>query len=239
MNLYMQKIDKEYWRLLLFRTLGNFMILASLIIISKTFLPIIYQEGLYYYRQFRKIQVKVINLKTDKPIIKAKPANNAFSGFLNRINQKEEILIPKDTNFSILIPKIGANTKVVVNVDSSNYEDYASALKTGVAHARGTSLPGDKGHIYLFAHSTDSVFNINTYNAVFYLLYKLENNDPIIIFYHGKKYLYKVIGQKIINPTDIEYLTRQTDQEFLTLQTCWPPGTTLQRLLVFAVPVLE
>ncbi|MEK7177733.1 MAG: sortase, partial [Patescibacteria group bacterium] len=73
----------------------------------------------------------------------------------------------------------------------------------------------------------------------FYLLYKLEKNDEVNIFYQGQRYVYRVIGQEIVDPSQVQYLTRKTNREFLTLQTCWPPGTTLKRLLIFAVRVAE
>lgn len=146
-----------------------------------------------------------------------------------------EALIPEDPQFSIVIPKIDANAKIISNVDVTNEPAYLEALNEGVAHAAGTAFPGEGGHIYLFAHSTDYFWNVGTYNAVFYLLYKLQKGDEINIFYKGQRYVYRMIDSKIVDPSQVQYLTRKTNREFLTLQTCWPPGTTLQRLLVFAV----
>ncbi|PJC82271.1 hypothetical protein CO007_00285, partial [Candidatus Roizmanbacteria bacterium CG_4_8_14_3_um_filter_36_10] len=94
-------------------------------------------------------------------------------------------------------------------------------------------------HIFLFAHSTDYFWNVGNYNAVFYLLNKLEKNEEVNLFYQGTRYVYRVIGKEIVDPSQVQYLTRKTNREFLTLQTCWPPGTTLKRLLVFAVRVAE
>lgn len=150
-----------------------------------------------------------------------------------------EILTPEDSQFSVVIPKIGANARILANVDAADDTIYLEALKEGVAQAAGSDFPGEGGHIFLFAHSTDYIWNIGSYNAVFYLLYKLEEGDEVNIFYKGQRYVYKVIGKKIVNPSQVEYLTRKTNREFLTLQTCWPPGTTLQRLLVFATRVVE
>ena len=150
-----------------------------------------------------------------------------------------EVLVPKDSQFSIVIPKIGANSNIIANVDPATESVYLEALKKGVAHARGTQNPGMGGHIFLFAHSTDYFWNVGTYNAVFYLLYKLERGDAVDLFYKGQRYAYKVVDKKIVNPNQVEYLTRQSDSELLTLQTCWPPGTTLKRMLVFAKRVVE
>ncbi len=229
--------DKEYVRLLFYRTIGNFLIIISLIIIGKTWGPAIYQEGAYAFRQAKQVKTRVVS-EVPAPELQ-QPPQNAFLSLLDNFTRTEEVLVPPDPNFSIIIPKIAASSKVVPNVNGAIYEDYIKALESGVAHTQGTAFPGDGGHIYLFAHSTDTIFNVGTYNAVFYLLYKLEQGDEIYLFYQGKKYAYKVIDKKTIESHEVQYLTRQSTSEFLTLQTCWPPGTTLKRLLVFAVPVAE
>ena len=68
---------------------------------------------------------------------------------------------------------------------------------------------------------------------------KLEPSDEVNLFYKGQRYAYRIIGKRVVDPSEVIYLTRKTNKEFLTLQTCWPPGTTLKRLLVFAVRVAE
>lgn len=162
-------------------------------------------------------------------------------GMLARLmtGRQVEVLAPKDADFSIIIPKVGANSSVVPNVDAANESEYLDALNYGVAHTRGTAFPGEGGHIYLFAHSTDYFWNVGNYNAVFYLIYKLESGDEIDLFYKGQRYVYNVIDKLEVGPDEVQYLTRQSNNEFLTLQTCWPPGTTLRRLLVFATRVAE
>ena len=66
----------------------------------------------------------------------------------------------------------------------NNENIYLDALNQGVAHTLGTAFPGEGGHIFLFAHSTDYFWRVGTYNAVFYLLSKLESNDEINLFYN-------------------------------------------------------
>ncbi|KKS75032.1 MAG: hypothetical protein UV46_C0027G0005 [Candidatus Gottesmanbacteria bacterium GW2011_GWC2_42_8] len=105
-----------------------------------------------------------------------------------------------------------------------------------VAHAAGTVFPGVTGNIFLFAHSTDNFWNVGRYNAIFYLLKELEKGDEVDLFLNGKRHIYRVTNKLIVDPTEIEYLTRQTNYEQLTLQTCWPPGTTFKRLIILAVP---
>jgi sortase A len=164
------------------------------------------------------------------------PPDLSQKGLLAKVLSNETVvkIQPVDPNFSIVIPKIGANANVIENVNPGNEEEYLEALKKGVAHAAGTMFPGMNGHIFLFAHSTDYFWNVGTYNALFYLLYKLEEGDEVNLVFQGQRIVYRVIGTKIVDPSEVEWLTRKTDTELLTLQTCWPPGTTLKRLLIFA-----
>jgi sortase A len=141
---------------------------------------------------------------------------------------------PPNTEFSIVIPKIGASAPVFANVDPFNASEYLPVLKKGVAHAKYSALPGSFGNTYLFAHSTDAFYNVGRYNAVFYLLGKLEKGDEIDIYYKEKKFVYKVSDKKVVDAKDVFYLGNSGKWNTLTLQTCYPPGTTLKRLIVIA-----
>lgn len=138
------------------------------------------------------------------------------------------------TYFSVVIPKISAYSNVIANVDPWDPLEYERVLKNNVAHAKGTYFPGQGRSIYLFSHSTDSALNVARYNAVFYLLRKLETGDKIIVFFSDKKYIYSVREKVIVTPKDIKWITEPADEEILILQTCDPPGTTINRLLVIA-----
>lgn len=152
----------------------------------------------------------------------------------NKKNLSQEIS-PINTEFSLIIPKIGINSPVVKNIDPNNPPQYQLALTHGVAHAQGSALPGFPGNVFIFAHSATDWYQANQYNAIFYLINKLEKNDQIILYYQGSKYVYKVIDKKIVEASDIKYLTDTTDKYSLTLMTCWPPGTSLKRLVIQAL----
>ncbi len=150
--------------------------------------------------------------------------------------KKRLVIVARDKDFSIVIPKIGANAKVIENIDPYNSSEYQKALTKGVAHAKGTALPNENGNTFIFAHSSDNFYNANRYNSIFYLLNKMEKGDDIYIVYNGKVIPYKVKETKIVDKDKIEYLKnseRKKDNE-LTLMTCWPPGTTYKRLIVIA-----
>lgn len=143
-----------------------------------------------------------------------------------------------DSYFSLVIPKINASSSVIANVDASDEAAYVEALKQGVAHAAGTYFPGQGDTVFLFAHSTDSPVNIARYNAVFYLLRKLEPGDEITVFFADKKYKYRVTEKVNTSADDVSWLEAgNSEGERLILQTCDPPGTTWRRLLIIAEPV--
>lgn len=228
----------EKIRFLIFRSLGNFLLLISLYGVVATFGPVITQE----------VRVRVEKAKGVKYVVKAKDQLTSIDtpkvqlntpGALSALltTQKEYILIPQDPLFSILIPKIGASAAVIPNVDPNDEQAFRRALQYGVAHARGTVFPGLNGNTYLFAHSTDSWWNVGRYNAVFYLLKDLEKGDDVIVFFENRRYNYKVTEKYIADPSDVSLLVNNRGYEQkLILQTCWPPGTTWKRLFVIAKP---
>lgn len=230
---------KEKIRFLIVRTIGNFLVLFAIFGVLATFGP-----ALYYEAQYRIIQVRGIHFSVDdqarsekapeiqKSIRRTSPS---FADVLS--GPKEQILVPVDSIFSILISKIGINARIFPNVDPSTPDVFLPVLQKGIAHAKGTFFPGQKGNIYLFAHSTDNFWNAGRYNAIFYLLKDLRNGDDVVIFYQNVRYNYKVTKLEITGPSEVSFITRaQVGKELLILQTCWPPGTTWQRLLVFAEP---
>lgn len=138
--------------------------------------------------------------------------------------------------FSLTIPKIDLEAKVVPNVDASNPDIYKAALKEGVAQAKGTAFPGQGKMIYIFGHSTDYAWNVSTYNALFYQVKDLTTGDLVVARLGDKNYDYTVIDRQIVAPTDMSLIEKHANDDVLILQTCYPPGTTWKRLLVVASP---
>lgn len=233
----------EIIRFLILRSIGNFLLLFAIFGVLATFGPALYYEVSFKIVQARGIKYTVLDAQTSPfgEILKKQKAENSqgiSGGFADILaGPKEQILIAKDTEFSILIPRLGASTKVFPNIDPSNQNEFLPILQQGVAHAKGTVFPGMKGNIYLFAHSTDNFWDVGRYNAVFYLLKDLKPGDDVIVFFENQRHNYVVTDSKIADSKDVSFITNsKTGQERLILQTCWPPGTTWQRLLVFARP---
>jgi LPXTG-site transpeptidase (sortase) family protein len=227
-------------RFVILRTVGNFLVLFAIFGVLATFGPALYFEATYQVMRIRGVHfsigsqnIQLNNISSTQKSVKEKPLS--FADILS--GPKEQILVPIDPEFDILIPKIGANARIFPNVDPSNPDIFLPILQKGVAHAAGTFFPGQKGNIYLFAHSTDNFWDVGRYNAVFYLLKDLRKDDEIVIFSKNVRYNYKITYTKVVSPSVVSYVTQaQTGEELLILQTCWPPGTTWQRLLIFAEP---
>ena len=139
--------------------------------------------------------------------------------------------------FFIEIPKFNLYEKVQANVDPNNAKEYQVALEEGVAHALNSAFPEENKLIYIFGHSTNGAWNVEAYNAVFYQIKDLVAGDQIILHLGDKKFAYQVSEQNVVKGNEINFVNDRQDQNMLLLQTCWPPGTTWQRLFISAVPV--
>lgn len=236
----------EFWKILILRTIGNFLVLFTIFGFLATFGPAGYYEVSYRVAKFRGVNYTLaqdvqVSRETElgkllRKYENRKPATpSLFDEVLS--NNKEKILVPPDAEFSIVVPKIGASQRIQANVDPSNKDEYLEVLRTSVAHAKGTAFPGMNGTTYIFAHSADNFWNVGRYNAVFYLLKELEPGDDIFVFFRGKRYNYTVYEKKIADRKETDYIDSALGQgERLILQTCWPPGTDWKRLLIFAKP---
>lgn len=138
--------------------------------------------------------------------------------------------------YFVTIPKIHAQAPIIFNIDPWTESAYDEALTKGIAHAQNTSLPGEEGTSFLFAHSYGDPWEMTRNNTIFLRLGELNLGDKIIVTKNGKELKYKVTDKKEVDPSEINYLL-QTDKTQLILQTCTPIGTSLRRLLVFAEPL--
>jgi LPXTG-site transpeptidase (sortase) family protein len=142
-----------------------------------------------------------------------------------------------NTNFSLLIPKINLNTKIIPNVSLTSEKEIREKLKEGIGHAKGSSFPGELGTAYIFGHSSVYPWETINKNHLLSELNNLEKEDKIFIIYKDTVYHYSVTDKDITSAKDTSYLNHRGDEEKLILQTCWPPETNWKRLLVFARPV--
>lgn len=161
------------------------------------------------------------------------PVKNEIK-YVMHTKARADNLQPASLDFSIVVEKLGITSEIIANVDPFDSKKYQLALSKGIAHASGTKLPGEGGNIFLFAHSSTNLFTAKRYNSVFYLIHHLDTDDVVDIWYLGQQYKYEVINKEFVSPGSTSSLTRIMPSETLTLMTCWPPGTTLSRLIITA-----
>ncbi len=216
-----------------------------------TYGPVITAESRFQFKKILTNTIKYYPILTNtnkKNIHENSKLTELPDTAINEELQKELEAVNFPSDMAIVIPKIEASSEFVPNVDAGNYEEYMEALRRGVAHAQGTALPGMEGNAYFFAHSAGNLFDIARFNAVFYLITKLEKGDAIYVKFGNERFKYTVFDKREVNPADVGYLTRELrglrevgeigeikkGDRILTLQTCIPPGTDWRRLLVFA-----
>ena len=128
------------------------------------------------------------------------------------------------------IAKLDLDAPVIWNVPEDRVIDE---LRNGVVHYDGTAIPGSGGNVFLVGHSSNYFWIKSDFNQIFALLDKLEKGDRLEIRFQNRSYFYEVIETKTVSPKQVEYL-KSANRELLTLMTCWPIGTSLERLIVQA-----
>ncbi|HLC93656.1 MAG TPA: sortase [Patescibacteria group bacterium] len=203
---------------------SNLLILVGFVLLILTYGPLIKDEFWYMFKE----------LKSQKYVLND-PRGTDDSAFARFLTNKSVSLKPVNTSFSVVIEKIGVNAPIVADVSVTDKNAYMEALKSGIAHASVSDYPSEKpGNVYLFAHASIDFWRLGRYATVFNLLRKMEKGDKVHVFYKGDDYIYEVINKEVQKGFNTFPLTRTTIEPILTLQTCDPPGTTLNRLIVTA-----
>lgn len=172
---------------------------------------------------------------------KNKQYNNFFpknefvnTSFIGQANILGAAIDKEEKDYKLVIEPLNINTPIMLNIDGNDSDLYLNALKDGVAHLKGTNLPGQKGNIFIFGHSSYFFFDDGRYKDVFKNLDKLIRGDIVTIKSNLNNYDYKVYDIKIVSPSEIELIKSKDDSEIISLMTCYPTGTSAQRLIVLA-----
>jgi len=194
-----------------------------------------------YSNLFLKNNINVpIADSSSSSIKQANSVLGAFSIFSNNLRdytqasmwfpaspQKSELSRLSVKEYTLSIPKLNIKkARVVVGG-----EDLAKSL----VHYLPQTLPGEYGNVSIFGHSTlPQLYNPKDYKTIFTYLSSLEKGDKIYVNVGEFEYQYEVNTLFIVKPTDISVLEQKKDDSYLTLITCEPPGTWLERLVVTA-----
>lgn len=136
----------------------------------------------------------------------------------------------------LIIPKINVDVPVLYDV-GNDHASQMKAMESGVAHFAipgANSHPGEVGNTVIAGHSSNDLFDIGDYKFIFAQLEKLAVGDTIYAHYEGKRYIYLITKMETVRPNEVSKLIYPTEKPVMTLITCTPLGTALNRLLVTA-----
>jgi LPXTG-site transpeptidase (sortase) family protein len=165
---------------------------------------------------------------------------HSLTAFVERNTQESMDIEITPYDNRIVIPKIGRNIPLVdithpnvQGVDELN-DIFMKELENGVVRYPGSAKPGEKWNAFIFGHSSNFPWMKGNYNDVFALLDKVVFDDEVIVYYGQEKFVYKIHAKNVIRPWDVSVLKSNPEigASEITLMTCWPIGTTLNRLVL-------
>lgn len=185
---------------------------------------------------------KMFRNKKDLKIKKDLYKSNIYSmsQLMNKAN-REDINISIDISpyeNRIVIPKIWKNIPLIdikrklVSWKNELNDIFMKELKNWVIRYPWSIRPWKEWNTFIFWHSSNFPWVSWKYNEVFALLDKLSFDDEIIVYYWQEKFTYKIREKKVIKPWNVWVLKNEKWKKKITLMTCWPIWTTLNRLIV-------
>ena len=214
-----KKVRRSFWHFVLYALV--FILIFALVFVIANFSSLSKQFSYWYEDNYKsnKIDTKLISLEAS----------------LNNETATEEFVNSNAPTFNdnhIYIPEIDVNDPIIWNVQNVENETTAR-LEDGTIHLAGTALPGQNGNVFVTGHSSNYIWSPGSFKDVFSLLNRLVIGDFVYLKYQNKIYAYKIGEIKVVDPTDLSVLN-QAGESRLTLMTCTPVGTTLNRLILVA-----
>jgi sortase A len=129
---------------------------------------------------------------------------------------------PGDAIGRLYIPRLGKHWVIVEGVAPGD-------IRYAPGHYPNSVMPGQKGNFAMAGHRMRSVF---------WDLDQLEVGDKIIVETQQAWFVYAVVKQRIVKPTQVEVVSATppgiTPGKLLTLTTCNPKWDNYQRLIIHA-----
>ncbi len=186
------------------------------------------------------LKSKVIEKIQTKKVEDKKTEDLSIKKYKKELNSKDIDLDIEITPYEnrIVIPKIGKNIPLldVKNREVENEHEleniFMKELENGVVRYPWSAIPWENWTTFIFWHSSNFPWIKWDFNEVFATLNNVVYDDEIIIYYWQKKYKYKVKEKKVITPWDVSVLKRNKNKNEVSIMTCWPIWTTLNRLII-------
>lgn len=131
-------------------------------------------------------------------------------------------------SFKVEIPSIKL-PETEVRVNSNEFDLF-------LGHLPGTALPGEKGNVFVTGHSSlTGLLPKGKQLSLFINLPKIKKGDQIKVEALGQRFIYEVVGLKIVDPKDVSVINPPDGNgRYISLMTCVPPGFNTKRLIVLA-----
>jgi len=201
--------------------------ISGITILMGTLYPIVSYEA-KSKQKYPKLISPVAGVSEGAPTIESVDLTRASNWFVGDID-RGEFGQSQLSFYTISVPKLGIeNARVAIGG-----EDLSDSL----IQYPGTALPGRQGNSVIFGHSIlPQFYNPKDYLAIFSTLPTLEKGDEIKINYDGVLFTYRVESMFEVLPTELEVLDQDTNDSYISLITCVPPGHPLKpkRLVVRA-----
>ncbi|MFZ1258519.1 MAG: sortase [Candidatus Saccharimonas sp.] len=136
----------------------------------------------------------------------------------------------------LIVPKINVDVPIVWDAVASDQNSLNNAMNNGVAWFNipgANARPGEVGNFVVSGHSSNDWLDNGNYKFIFARLEQIQVGDVVYANYNGTRYTYTITKKIVVKPTDVHALTDPTEKPIITLITCVPLGTALNRLLVF------
>lgn len=198
---------------------------------SKHFIPIIAALSVVFvftFLQYNRVLIATVNAYVSPGSID--PQNIVIEPTGNAVVSADPRLI---------IPKINVDVPAIYGV-GNDYNSQMAAMENGVAHFAipgASSHPGEVGNTVLSGHSSNDLFDGGDYKFIFAQLDKLALGDTIYANYESTRYTYVITKKEVVKPTEVSKLIYPTQKPVMTLITCTPLGTAIDRLLITAEQV--
>lgn len=142
----------------------------------------------------------------------------------------------------IRAPRVGIDAPVIpvgsyIQQSRGQFIRYYEVAQFAAGWHDNSSLPGFRGNVVLAGHH-------NTAGKVFEHAIDLEPGDFVFLDIDGRTYPYLVVIKELLPETTVSEAQRnengkwigQTNDERLTLVTCWPPNGNTHRVVIVAIP---
>ena len=185
----------------------------------------------------------VDNEEPDTPVLAKNPASKISEEPLSGTQQREvaaahkqeerpeAVSVPKDKRLRMTVPAMSRIRNDLIPYASAHDED---AFRNHAAvHLRGTGNPWNKqANVYIAGHRLGYVGTPSF--LAFWDLNEVDVGDKIYVTdSRGKRYVYRVFKDFVVDPTDVFVLRPVRGKNIVTLQTCTLPDYS-RRLIVQA-----